>query len=166
MNEIEYGDLRADPLFQPHRLSDLAAFFAAFGLELAPDAAERIDHISIELEFMSVLAAKEAHALEHGSDADALAIVREAQRKFLREHLGRWSPAFSRRLARMAEGGMLGLVAKLLGGVIQLECARLNVPPGSEDLLLRAVDDSMERLCESCGIHNLPPGAGTTGAKV
>jgi hypothetical protein len=25
MNEIEYGDIKADPLFQPHRLSDLGA---------------------------------------------------------------------------------------------------------------------------------------------
>jgi len=166
MNEIEYGDIKADPLFQPHRLSDLGAFFAAFGLELAPDAAERIDHISIELEFMSVLAAKEAHALEHQSDEDALATLRDAQKKFLREHLGRWSPAFARRLARMAEDTVLGVVAKLLGEFIRVECARLNVPAGSEDLLLRPVDDSMERLCESCGIHNLPPGAATAGSKL
>jgi hypothetical protein len=80
MNEIEYGDIKADPLFQPHRLSDLGAFFAAFGLELVPDAAERIDHISIELEFMSVLAAKEGHALEHQSDDEAAVTLRDAQR--------------------------------------------------------------------------------------
>ena len=166
MNEIEYGDIKADPLFQPHRLSDLGAFFAAFGLELTPEAAERIDHISIELEFMSVLAAKEAHALEHQCDDDALATLRDAQKKFLREHLGRWSPAFARRLARMAEGTALGALARLLGEFIKLECARLNVPPGSEDLLLRPVDDAAERLCDSCGIHNLPPGAATTGAKL
>jgi putative dimethyl sulfoxide reductase chaperone len=166
MNEIEYGDIKADPLFQPHRLSDLGAFFAVFGLELAPDAAERIDHISIELEFMSVLAAKEAHALEHQCDDDALATLRDAQKKFLREHLGRWTPAFTRRLARMQEGAVLGAIAGLLGEFIKLECARLNVPAGSEDLLLRPVDDAMERLCDSCGIHNLPPGAATTGAKL
>ena len=62
MNEIEYGDAQADPLFQPHRLADLAAFYRAFGLELAADAAERQDHLCIELEFMSVLAAKEGYA--------------------------------------------------------------------------------------------------------
>jgi DMSO reductase family type II enzyme chaperone len=166
MNEIEYGDIQADPLFQPHRLSDLGAFFAAFGLELAPDAAERIDHISIELEFMTVLTAKEAHALEHQFNDEAIAMLRDAQKKFLREHLGRWSPAFSRRLARMAEGTPLGSTATLLGEFIKLDCARLNIPAGSEDLLLRPVDDSMERLCDTCGIHTLPPGAATTGAKL
>jgi putative dimethyl sulfoxide reductase chaperone len=165
MNEIEYGDIKADPLFQPHRLSDLAAFFAAFGLELAPDAAERTDHISIELEFMCVLAAKEAYAIERQTN-DALAIFRDAQKKFLREHLGRWSPAFARRLARTAEGTALAAVANFVAVFIQLECAWLNVPAGSEDLLLRPVDGANERLCDSCGLHGLPPGAVTTGAKL
>ena len=166
MNEIEYGDIKADPLFQPHRLSDLGAFFAAFGLELTPDAAERIDHVSIELEFMSVLAAKEAHALEHKFEGDALATLRDAQKKFLREHLGRWTPAFARRLARMADGTVLGALARFLGEFIKLDCARLKVPVGSEDLLLRPVDDAAERICDSCGIHGLSPGAAATGPKL
>lgn len=166
MNEIEYGDIKADPLFQPHRLSDLGAFFAAFGLELMADAAERIDHVSIQLEFMSVLAAKEAHALEHQADDENVSVLRDAQKKFLREHLGRWSPAFARRLARMADKTALGALGQMLGEFVKLECARLNVPPGSEDLLLRPVDDATERLCDSCGIHSLPPGAAMSGAKL
>jgi hypothetical protein len=99
LNEIEYGDIKADPLFQPHRLADLAAFYRAFGLEVTEDAGERHDHICLELEFMCVLAAKEAYAHEHQLDADQLAQCRDAQKKFLREHLGRWTPAFARRLA-------------------------------------------------------------------
>jgi DMSO reductase family type II enzyme chaperone len=163
MNEIEYGDIKADPLFQPHRLSDLGAFYAAFGLTLTPDAAERIDHISIELEFMSVLAAKEAYAVERQFDSEQLELLRDAQKKFLREHLGRWTPAFTRRLARMADGTPLGLLAQLTAGFIRLECARFNVVPGSEDLLLRPVDEASESLCASCGITALPPGATATG---
>jgi DMSO reductase family type II enzyme chaperone len=166
MNEIEYGDIKADPLFQPHRLSDLGAFFAAFGLELTPDAAERIDHISIELEFMSVLAAKEAHALEHQFDEENIDVLRDAQKKFLREHLGRWSPAFARRLARSAGETALSTLARLLGEFIKLECTQLHIPAGSEDLLLRPVDDAAERLCESCGIHGLLPGASTAGPRL
>jgi hypothetical protein len=115
---------------------------------------------------MSVLAAKEAHALEHQFDNDNVGVLCDAQKKFLREHLGRWSPAFARRLARMADRTALGALAQMLGEFIKLECARLNVPPGSEDLLLRPVDDAAERLCDSCGIHNLPPGATTTGPKI
>lgn len=159
MNEIEYGDIKADPLFQPHRLADLGAFYAAFGLEMTPDAAERQDHISIELEFMSVLAAKEAYALEHQLEDEHAAVCREAQKKFLREHLGRWTPAFSRRLARMAGGTALGALADFTREFITQDCTRFKVTPGSEDLLLRPIDESSESLCASCGITNLPPGA-------
>jgi DMSO reductase family type II enzyme chaperone len=164
LNEIEYGDLNADPLFQPHRLADLAAFYRAFGLQVADDAAERPDHIGLELEFMAVLAAREAYALEQQFDNDLLLVCRDAQKKFLREHLGRWSPAFARRLERKASDETLGALARFLADFVGAECARFGVRPGSEDLLLRPVDEAAETLCGSCGIHNLPPGAGASGA--
>ena len=162
MNEIEYGNLKADSLFQPHRLADLNAFYRAFGLELADDASERPDHICLELEFMSVLAAKEAYALEHQLDTDQLAVGREAQKMFLREHLGHWVPAFTRRLEREAGPGVLAALAAFTREFLLGECARFAVAPGNEDLLLRPVDDAAENLCSSCGITNLPPGALTT----
>jgi len=128
-------------------------------------AAERHDHLCIELEFMSVLAAKEAYAIQQNLDAEPLAIVRDAQRDFLREHLGRWSPAFGRRL-RAAADGPLAALGDFLRAFVEAECARAGVRAGSEDLLLRPVDESSERLCESCGIHNLPPGALTGGPAI
>ncbi|MCC6232777.1 MAG: molecular chaperone TorD family protein [Verrucomicrobiales bacterium] len=182
MNEIEYGDLKADPLFQPHRLADLAAFYRAFGLELTEDATERHDHLCLELEFMCVLAAKEAWAIEQASsplpsppsdgaegaiaamepglaDHDHLGIVRDAQKKFLREHLGRWAPAFARRLHGLAGDSALGALAELLRVFVESECRLFGVPAGSEDLLLRPVDETTESLCDSCGVHARPPGA-------
>ncbi len=159
MNEIEYGDLKADPLFQPHRLADLAAFYRAFGLELTEDATERHDHLCLELEFMCVLAAKEAWAIEQSAQDELLEIVRDAQKKFLREHLGRWAPAFARRLRGLTGDSALGALAELLRVFVESECRRFGVPVGSEDLLLRPVDESTESLCASCGVHALPPGA-------
>ncbi len=152
MNEIEYGDIKADPLFQPHRLADLGAFYGAFGLEMTTDAAERQDHISIELEFMSVLAAKEAYALEHQLDDDQAALCRDAQKKFLREHLARWTPAFTRRLARMADGTTLGALANFTREYITEDCARFKVTPGSQHLLRRQRDQASDSLSASCGI--------------
>ena len=164
LNEIEYGDLKADPLFQPHRLADLAAFYRAFGLEVANGAAERPDHIGMELEFMAVLAAKEAYAHEHQFDGNQLAVCHDAQKKFLREHLGRWSPGFARRLARAATDGALTALAEFTRDFIVAECARFGLTAGSEDLLVRPVDEAAESLCASCGLQNLPPGAATAGA--
>lgn len=162
LNEIEYGDIKADPLFQPHRLADLAAFYRAFGLEVTEDAGERQDHICLELEFLCVLAAKEAYALEHQLDANQLTQCRDAQKKFLREHLGRWTPAFTRRLAATSSEPTFRALAEFTRAFIEAECARFGVKPGSEELALRPVDEAADRMCDSCGIHNLPPGALTT----
>jgi len=159
LNEIEYGDIKADPLFQPHRLADLAAFYRAFGLEVTEDAGERHDHICLELEFMCVLAVKEAYAHEHQLDADQLVQCRDAQKKFLREHLGRWTPAFTRRLAAATTEPTLRALADFTRAFIESECVRFGVRPGSEELSLRPVDEAADRMCDSCGINNLPPGA-------
>ncbi len=161
LNEIEYGDIKADPLFQPHRLADLAAFYRAFALEVAEDAGERHDHICLELEFMCVLAAKEGYALEKQLDTSLIEQCREAQAKFLREHLGRWTPAFSRRLAAATQEPALTALAALIRVFVESDCARFKVASGSEDLLLRPVDEAAERMCDGCGIVNLPPGAMT-----
>jgi DMSO reductase family type II enzyme chaperone len=160
VNEIEYGDLKADPLFQPHRLADLAAFYRAFGLEVGPGSDERLDHLSVELEFMGVLAAQEANLLNSDAGADALAVCREAQHKFLREHLGRWTPAFARRLQRAVGQGPLGALAGFALAFIEPECRGAGVTPGSEDLLLRPADEAAS-LCDGCGLPSLPPGAAT-----
>ena len=159
LNEIEYGDIKADPLFQPHRLADLAAFYRAFGLEVTEDAGERQDHLCLELEFMCVLAAKEAYAHEHQLDADQFAQCRDAQKKFLREHLGRWTPAFARRLAAATNDPALRALAEFTRAFIESECVRFGVNPGSEELSLRPVDEVADRACDSCGLNDLPPGA-------
>ncbi|MCC7377550.1 MAG: molecular chaperone TorD family protein [Verrucomicrobiales bacterium] len=159
LNEIEYGDIKADPLFQPHRLADLAAFYRAFGLEVAPDAGERHDHLGLELEFLCVLAAKDAYALEYQLDSSDHALCREAQAKFLREHLGRWTPAFARRLAASTEDPALRALAEFTRVFVESECLTFGVTPGSEELALRPVDEAADRMCDACGISNLPPGA-------
>jgi len=152
INEIEYGDLKADPLFQPHRLADLGAFYRAFGLELGETADERHDHLSVELEFMAVLTAQEAHARNTSNREDALAVCRDAQRKFLRDHLGRWTPAFARRLHRAIGDGTLRRLAWFVHALIEDECRRLDAPIGSRDLFLRPADEAVS-VCDGCGIR-------------
>jgi TorA maturation chaperone TorD len=143
-------------------LADLAAFYCAFGLELAPVARERQDHICLQLEFMSVLAVKEGFGLEHQLDAESLAVCRTAQRSFLREHIGRWIPAFARRLEHSTHDKSLCAAAQFTRAFITAECERFGVKAGSEELVLRRVDEEAEQLCASCGIRDLPPGALTS----
>lgn len=156
-HELEYGELKADALYQPHRLADIAAFYSAFGLELAPEMADRVDHLAMECEFYAVLCAKEEVA------GDNLDLCRDAQKKFLREHLGRWTPAFSRRLARMAGDPFYRAVAELLYRAITAECDRHHLRPGNADLQLRPAEELVDA-CGSCGIPGAAfPGGGQEG---
>jgi TorA maturation chaperone TorD len=151
-HEIEYGELKADRLFQPHRLADIAAFYNAFGLEVAPDAAERVDHIAMECEFYAVLCAKEEVA------GDQIEFCRETQRKFLQEHLARWTPAFSRRVERLAGHEFYRHAARRLRAAVEAECARHGIAPGNPDLQLRPAEELVDP-CGACGLGTALPGA-------
>ncbi len=144
-HELEYGELKADPLFQPHRLADIAAFYSAFGLEVAPDADERVDHIAMECEFYAVLCAKEEVA------GDQIEFCRETQKKFLQEHLARWTPSFSRRVERLAPHEFYRHAARLLREAVEAECARHGIAPGNADLQLRPVEPLVDP-CGACGL--------------
>jgi DMSO reductase family type II enzyme chaperone len=133
--ETEYGD---DSPFLPQReMSDIAAFLRAFGLVRRPEAHERLDHLACECEFMLVLTRKEAHALR-AHEAAMLEETHRAGRLFLRDHLGRWAPAFSRNLAREGRGHFYGALGELCGRFVALECRRAGVPAGPQLLRLRS----------------------------
>jgi DMSO reductase family type II enzyme chaperone len=133
--ETEYGE---DSQFQPQReMSDLAAFFRAFGLVPRPEARERPDHVACECEFMLVLARKEAWALQAGDAAMAEATGRAA-RLFLRDHLGRWAPAFARKLARESAESFYGTLGRLAAEILQMACRRAGVTSGPALLRLRS----------------------------
>jgi TorA maturation chaperone TorD len=151
--ETEYG---ADSLFQPmHEMADLAAFYRAFGLALRRDARERPDHVACECEFLAFLARKEAYALEQG-EASMLEATRQATRRFLRDHLGRWGPGFGRTLARRDPDGFYGALGLLAAAVVTRECARAGVAAGPDLLRLRAVD--LSQAPAACG-EAAPAGA-------
>lgn len=149
--ETEYG---TEALFQqPQEMGDLMGFYRAFGLTINVEEHERPDHVSSECEFLSFLALKEAHALER-EDAAMLEETRKAERLFLRDHLGRFLPAFANKLSREATGGLYHGLARLAFGFIAAECARFGVPAGPENLTLRPADD--QRVPMACGSGECP----------
>lgn len=127
--ELEYD--RHDVTYQASELADLAGFYEAFGLRMTDGAAERVDHAGVECEFMSVLAARQAYALECSSD-EALKVLREAQQRFLTDHLGRWFPAFATRLQESNPDGFYGLLGKLAGEFLVAECQLFDAPCGPQ----------------------------------
>jgi hypothetical protein len=73
---------------------------------------------------------------------------------FLRDHLGRFLPAFAKKLIREDGNGFYGTLGGLACALIGLECARFRVPAGPENLALRPADD--ERVPMACGSGECP----------
>lgn len=123
--EAEYGQSH---VFQKADcLADIAGFYRAFGLEPSAELHDRHDHVSVELEFMEFLCAKEAYALARSHDADAVEMCRHGQRRFLDEHLGAWVFGFADRLTAKADGSPLGFAARLLAGCVADDLRRLGL---------------------------------------
>jgi TorA maturation chaperone TorD len=113
---------------QAHVMGDIAGFYKAFGVELSKDIHERMDHLSVELEFMHFLAYKESYARCHDG-ADKIQIVVDAQKKFVKEHIGRWVPLFARMLAKKADSGFFRFMADLSSDWMDFDAAYLGVNP-------------------------------------
>jgi len=152
--ELEYGEEHSHR--QPQELSDIAAFYAAFGLRIAASSHERVDHIGTECEFLHYLLYKQACGADGEAD-EQIRVCEEAGRRFLADHLGRWGPAFALRLARAAGEEPLAVVGELLLAWLAQECARQEVPLGSCDLPLRSPKEQDAVGCAACA---LPQGRG------
>jgi TorA maturation chaperone TorD len=113
---------------QSHVMGDISGFYKAFGVELSKDIHERLDHLSVEFEFMHFLAYKESYSRCHDG-AEKTQIVVDAQKKFVKNHIGRWVPLFCRMLAKKADSGLFKLVADMTGDWMEFETVFLGVAP-------------------------------------
>lgn len=148
--EFEFGE---GEIFQKSaQLSDVHGFYEAFGLELAGANPERGDHLSTEFEFMSSAAAREAYAIQVGDD-EGLEIVRNAETRFLEDHLGRWLPSFSHRVTESDPDGFFGDLGKCAGALIDAECRHFGVQCGSQLMELRTTDRDNESV-QTCAIED------------
>ncbi|MBI2060938.1 MAG: molecular chaperone TorD family protein [Nitrospirae bacterium] len=84
-------------------LADITGFYRAFGMEINSSDRERVDHLSVEAEFLSWLCAKQAVALFDGMIEEA-GVCREAEARFLKDHFLRWVPGLAARIAGRSDG--------------------------------------------------------------
>lgn len=141
---------------QCQSLGDIAGFYRAFGLDVSDRAKERLDHISIELEFMAFLAHKEAYALT-SDEKEHAEICREAQIKFLNDHLGRWLPLFTQRLSVVAKEGFYRELALLTERFLTFEVEAFGVQPLKVEELA-PIPLEPEGGCFSCEMRSRFPG--------
>ncbi len=144
--ETEHGRMRG--LSKGRDLADLAGFYAAFGLALdTTDLHEMLDHVAVELEFYGVLLLKQS-LLSLEGDGEGAAIVLDARRKFLTDHLGAFVSAIAQAPAVRGDPAY-GPVMAWCAAMVADECATLGVRPAPLDFFAehREPDDV------ECGKH-------------
>lgn len=145
---VPYGaPYSAENLFQETSvLADIAGFYRAFGVQVAGSIRERPDHIAAELEFLALLAAKEAIATER-SDSDSAELCRSAAARFLGEHVA-WLPRFARELEAGGWEDMRREAVALACALRGAESMRLGVTEAPARSPVAATPDGFG--CEGC----------------
>lgn len=150
---------RGDDIFQQSTiLADIAGFYRAHGLRAGGRERERLDHITVELEFMAVLARKQVLSLQN-ENVDNNAVCRNTASLFVRDHLGCWAPAFGRRAAAITTSPWYQRLGLLMAVWVETDMTHAGITPVEvveEPLPQEPPDDGM---CGPCPV----PGGGPTG---
>jgi len=147
------GSYELDPVRLGRQLSDVAAFYRAFGAEAHGPVAERPDFVGCELEFLSFLELRRLAAIE--ADEDGLEILERLRDAFLTDHAGRWLPTFfAEVIAAAGDARVYSALASYGVSVLVDELHRLGIEPsppprGRLDLPIDA--DTLE-----CGVEPDP----------
>jgi len=144
------GSYEGDPFRHTRQMADVAGFYRAFGAEAHGPAAERVDHAGCELEFLAFLGAKRLALAAEGRDDEAQT-CREIEGLFLRDHLGRWLPAFCRDIAARTSTPFYAALARAGEQVVAGELARRGIEP---EPLGRRKRWTVEADCLECGLAN------------
>lgn len=127
LRETAYGDGRRIA-GRPTELADIAGFYRAFGLKLAERRPDLPDHLSAELELMSVLLLKEAYALSQGW-AEQRTVARDAAKEFLASHLGRWVGTLANALEENEAPLVYLALMDLVCLSVRRQCRRFRIAP-------------------------------------
>lgn len=142
-----------EPFYRAQQMADVAGFYNAFGLNVSRTRPDRPDHISLELEFMSLLVTK--HRLAgRGRRRHAKGrreVSRQAQWCFLRDHLVWWVPSYATGLRRKAGTGPYAALARILAAFMPLERSRFNIKAPQAPVRPKSVERPEEDTgCNSC----------------
>ncbi|MDE3096522.1 MAG: molecular chaperone TorD family protein [Chloroflexota bacterium] len=101
-------------------MEETLRFYRFFGMKVDEAARELPDHITVELEFLQVMAFTEGLARARGGDAAPLL---RAERDFLARHPGRWWPQLTRKLASCTPSPFYAALASLIDSVLAADLA-------------------------------------------
>lgn len=144
-----------EPFFRAQQMADVAGFYQAFGLNVSHTRPERPDHLALELEFMSLLILKErfAHKENESTGNENAQVCRDAQMRFLSDHLVWWAPSYATGLRRKAGDGPYEHLGRMLAAFMPIERSLFNIKapqlPVRPRIEERPEEDSG---CESCSV--------------
>ncbi len=131
-------------------LADIAAFYRAFGFDVARGSSEKADHIVAELQFVALLHVKLARASETGKN-EHIETTRRALEAFVTDHLGCWIDGFRERLAGTTALDLYGRISRTLGVVWDVVLVANAIPrPGDATGVIPTVDDGTPYECGLC----------------
>lgn len=110
-------------------LEECVRFYDHFGLTLADAPRELPDHLATQLEFLHLLAFREAETRQLAEDAGPW---RRAARDFVERHPGRWVPQLRKRLAKQKPLPFFAALVERLDRFLASERARLAAEPGAQ----------------------------------
>lgn len=153
--ESEYG--QAHVFQKSQTLADLSTFYRAFGVGVNPELKDRLDHVSVEMEFMHLLTLKEAYARLNHQGEDKVLLCRQAQEAFLANHLANWVKAFTNRLMkRTANSEVYASVSLLLGVYMDEEFKRFGLDSSP---LRPTAEPGAQEDYQECGADSVLAGA-------
>lgn len=161
--ETEFG--RRHVFGQSQELGDIRGFYEAFGVR-PRTGGERPDHVACELEFLALLALKEAIAVA-GADDQRQQLCHDAARHFLQDHPGRWVRALAARIVQRAPASgyaAAAAIAATLLGEHALELGAIPVLLDPDDLI--PIVEEPDGFTFECGVDVAagdlaPPGSGS-----
>ncbi len=106
---------------------------------------EAPDHISVELEYMCLLALRETEAHDK-SDLDLAASFRDKQASFLHVHLGRWVGEFADNIAKHAQTDFYKTLGRVTRDFVERNMARVPLDDGAYSTALPSGNAACERL--------------------
>ncbi len=122
------GSYEIDPIQQGRQMADVAAFYRAFGAQAHGPVAERPDFVGCELEFLAFLELRRLGAAQSDEDESHVRLLDDIGDSFLRDHAGRWLPAFlADVLAAAADAPLYRELAALGLRVVRDELARRGI---------------------------------------
>lgn len=162
--ETEYCSWK-DATHQAQELADIGGFYRAFGIQPNRAAPERMDHVSLEIEFIALLIEKErvAERMVEENTSDCIDVCRNARQSFVRDHAGWWMPTFGRLLEKRANmlcesDPEMGNDLRKMAGVAQVLCAWIaverilaDVAPSRRIISPSVAPQETDNDCGSCG---------------